>query len=204
MSPRAASVRAPRRAEVRRTTRETDIAVRFTVDGRGAAAIETGIPFLNHMLELFAKHGLFDLTVRAAGDLAVDYHHTVEDLGLVLGDALNQALGDRRGIVRYGWAALPMDESLSLVAVDLGGRPFLVYEIANRAKRIRDFDVGLIEEFFRAFVTQARMNLHIAHLYGREPHHAYESVFKGVARALSAACARDPRVRGVPSSKGVL
>ena len=204
MTSRAADAPAPRRAEVRRTTRETDIAVRLDVDGEGASTIETGIPFLNHMLELFAKHGLFDLTIRATGDLAVDYHHTVEDLGLALGDALNQALGDRKGIVRYGWAALPMDESLSLVAVDLGGRPFLVYEIANRTKRIRDFNVGLIEEFFRAFVTQARMNLHIAHLYGREPHHAYESVFKGVARALSAACARDPRVRGVPSSKGVL
>jgi imidazoleglycerol-phosphate dehydratase len=193
-----------RTAEARRQTRETDISVRLDLDGAGAGRIETGIPFLNHMLELLAKHAGFDLDVRASGDLAVDYHHTVEDLGLVLGDALNQALGDRSGIARYGWALLPMDESLSLVAIDLGGRPFLVYEIASRKKRIRDFDVGLIEEFFRALVTQARMNLHVAHLYGQEPHHAYESVFKGVARALSTACAHDPRARGIPSSKGVI
>ncbi len=193
-----------RAAEVQRKTRETDILIRLNIDGEGRSGVETGIPFLNHMLELLAKHAAFDLTVRATGDLAVDYHHTVEDLGLVIGDALNRALGDRAGITRYGWAVLPMDESLSLVAVDLGGRPYLVYEIANRKKRIRDFDVGLIEEFFRAFVVQARMNLHIAHLYGQEPHHAYESVFKGVARALRTACARDPRAHGVPSSKGVL
>lgn len=194
----------PRKARIVRNTKETQISVELNLDGAGRYSIETGIPFLNHMLDLLAKHSLFDLRVQAAGDLAVDYHHTVEDLGLVLGDALNQALGDRRGLVRYGSAVLPMDESLSLVAVDLGGRPYLVYEIANRKKKIRDFDLGLIREFFRAFVTQARMNLHIAHLYGEEPHHAYESVFKGVARALRTACAADPRERGVPSSKGVL
>ena len=193
-----------RAAEVRRTTRETDIAVRLDLDGSGSADVATGIPFLDHMLELLAKHALFDLRARARGDLAVDYHHTVEDTGLALGDAMNRALGDRRGIARYGWALLPMDESLSFVALDLGGRPFLVYQVATRRRRIRDFDVGLFEEFFRAFVTQARMNLHIAHLYGQEPHHAFESVFKGLARALRAACARDPRQRGVPSSKGVL
>ncbi|OQW96439.1 MAG: imidazoleglycerol-phosphate dehydratase [Verrucomicrobia bacterium A1] len=193
-----------RRSRVVRETRETQIAVELNLDGRGVYRIDTGIPFLSHMLDLLAKHALFNLTVKARGDLEVDYHHTVEDLGLVLGDALNQALGDRKGIARYGQSLLPMDESLSMVAIDLGGRPFLVYEIANRKKRIRDFDVGLIEEFFRAFVTQARMNLHIAHLYGQEPHHAYESVFKGLARALRMACARDPRVSGVPSSKGAI
>ncbi len=193
-----------RKADVARRTRETQIEATLVLDGTGKAAVSTGIPFLDHMLELLAKHALFDLKVKAAGDLAVDYHHTVEDLGLVLGDALNEALGDRKGITRYGHSLLPMDESLSLVAVDLGGRPYLVYEIANRKKKIRDFDLGLIEEFFRAFCTQARMNLHIAHLYGTEPHHAYESVFKGLARALRAACAPDPRVRGVPSSKGVI
>lgn len=193
-----------RTARVERNTRETRIHIRLELDGSGAHDITTGIPFLDHMLELFAKHALFDLEIRASGDLAVDYHHTVEDLGLVLGDALNKALGDRAGIVRYGHIALPMDESLSLVAVDLGGRPYLVYDIANKKRKIRDFDLGLIQEFFRAFTTQARMNLHIAHLYGTEPHHAYESVFKGVARALSEACRRDARVRGVPSSKGVL
>ena len=195
---------AARVAELRRTTRETDVAVRLDLDGAGAAEIASGIPFLDHMLELLAKLALWDLRVQARGDLAVDYHHTIEDVGLTLGDALNRALGDRRGIARYGWALLPMDESLSFVAVDLGGRPFLVYEVATRRRRIRDFDVALFEEFFRAFVTQSRMNLHIAHLYGQEPHHAFESVFKGLACALRAAGARDPRQRGVPSSKGVL
>lgn len=189
-------------AKLARKTKETDIAVELKLDGSGESKVRTGIPFLNHMLDLFAKHALFDLTLKAKGDLAVDYHHTVEDVGLVLGDALNQALGDRKGIVRYGNAVLPMDESLSRVALDLGGRPYLVYEVETRKKRIRDFDLGLIEEFFRAFTTQARMNLHIRLMYSKEPHHAYESVFKGVARALGMACARDSRVKGVPSSKG--
>ncbi|MBU0677348.1 MAG: imidazoleglycerol-phosphate dehydratase, partial [Verrucomicrobia bacterium] len=129
-------------------------------------------------------------------------HHTVEDIGLVLGDALNKALGDRKGIARYGWSIVPMDESLARVALDFGGRPYLVYSIANRKRKIRDFDLGLIEHFFRSFADQARMNLHIAHLYGDDVHHAYESVFKGVAKALRLACERDPRVKGVPSSKG--
>ena len=191
-----------RTAQVSRTTRETDIRVALNLDGQARYRVKTGLPFMDHMLDLFAKHALFDLDVRARGDLAVDFHHTVEDLGLVLGEALDRALGDRQGLVRYGWCAMPMDESLSLVAVDLGGRPYLVYEIANRRRKIRDFDVGLVKEFLRAFSTQARMNLHVLHLYGDEPHHAYESVFKGLARALAAACARDPRVRGVPSSKG--
>jgi imidazoleglycerol-phosphate dehydratase len=191
-----------RTAQVSRTTRETDIRVALNLDGQARYRVKTGLPFMDHMLDLFAKHALFDLDVRARGDLAVDFHHTVEDLGLVLGEALDRALGDRQGLVRYGWCAMPMDESLSLVAVDLGGRPYLVYEIANRRRKIRDFDVGLVKEFMRAFSTQARMNLHVLHLYGDEPHHAYESVFKGLARALAAACARDPRVRGVPSSKG--
>lgn len=189
---------------VRRHTRETRIDVTLNLDGSGSASIELALPFLRHMLELFARHSLFDLRLRAEGDLDVDHHHTVEDLGLALGEALNNALGDRAGIARYGHSLLPMDESLSLVAVDLGGRPYLVYEIANRRRKILEFDLGLIEEFFRAFATQARMNLHIAHLYGAEPHHAYESVFKGFARALRAACALDPRERGIPSSKGRL
>lgn len=193
-----------RTGRIHRRTRETDINLTLNLDGSAQYSVSTGIPFVDHMLELLAKHAMFDLTLRARGDLEVDYHHLVEDLGLVLGDALNQALGDRKGIARYGFFVLPMDESLSLAAVDLGGRPFLVYEIANRKKRIRDFDLGLIEEFFRAFATQARMNLHISHLYGQEPHHAYESVFKGVARALRMACAPDPRERGIPSSKGIL
>lgn len=193
-----------RKSTIRRKTRETDISVRLCLDGSGRASVSTGLPFLDHLLELLARHSLFDLRVRAAGDLAVDPHHTVEDLGLVLGTALDRALGDRKGIVRYGHALLPMDESLSRVAVDLGGRPFLVYGMANRRRKILDFDLGLLEEFLRAFSTRGRMNLHVAHLYGKDPHHAHESVFKGLARALATACARDPRVRGVPSSKGVL
>ena len=189
-------------ASIQRTTRETNIAVKLNLDGTGHGAIDTGLPFLNHMLELLAKHSLIDLTIRAKGDLAVDYHHTVEDLGLALGSALNRALGDRRGIGRYGWCLLPMDETLSQVALDLGGRPFLVLRMACRKKKILDFELALLEEFFRAFVTEARLNLHVQQLYGAEPHHAWESVFKGVARALRLAVARDPRVRGVPSSKG--
>jgi imidazoleglycerol-phosphate dehydratase len=144
------------------------------------------------------------MKIRARGDLDVDYHHTVEDLGLVLGTALDQALGDRKGIVRYGSVLLPMDESLSQIAMDLGGRPFLVYRMANKQRRILKFDVKLVEEFFRAFVVQGRMNLHILHLYGDEVHHAYESVFKGVARALRMACDRDQRSHGFPSTKGTL
>jgi imidazoleglycerol-phosphate dehydratase len=193
-----------RQATINRQTRETSVRVNIVLDGDGEARIRTGIPFLNHMLELFARHSLCDLTIRAKGDLAVDCHHTVEDVGLALGEALNRALGDRKGIVRYGWAVVPMDESLSRVALDLGGRPYLVYEVAMRRKKIRDFDLGLIEEFFRAFTVQGRMNLHIKTMYGKEPHHIFESVFKAVARALGAACAHDPRVKGVPSSKGTI
>jgi len=193
-----------RSAGVARKTRETDIALKFVVDGAGAADINTGLPFLNHMLELLAKHSLMDLTLRARGDLHVDYHHTVEDLGLVLGEALDKALGDRKGIVRYGQACIPMDDALSRAVVDLGGRPYLVFQMANKARKIRDFDLILIHEFFQAFTVKARLNLHIAQLYGKEPHHAYESVFKAVARALGMAVRFDSRVKGVPSSKGAI
>ncbi len=193
-----------RTASITRNTRETRISLSLDIDGAGDYSIETGIPFLNHMLDLLAKHALFDLKIKAEGDLEVDYHHTVEDVGLVLGEALNTALGDRKGIARYGWSLAPMDEAMSRVAVDLGGRPFLVYSIANRKKKIRDFDLGIIQHFFRSFSEQGRLNLHIAQLYGDDPHHAYESVFKGVAKALYMACSLDPRVKDVPSSKGVL
>jgi len=193
-----------RSAIVARKTRETDIKVSVNLDGAGISKIDTDMPFLNHMLELFSKHSLIDLTVVAKGDLEVDYHHTVEDLGLVLGDAIDQALGDRKGIVRYGSAYIPMDDALSRAVVDLGGRPFMVYEVANRTRKIRDFDLLLIREFFQAFTVKARMNLHIAQLYGKEPHHAYEAIFKAVARAMSAACQKDARVKGVPSSKGAI
>jgi imidazoleglycerol-phosphate dehydratase len=154
------------------------------------------------MLELLARHGLLDLELRARGDLQVDYHHTVEDIGLVLGDALNRALGDRKGISRYGWCLMPMDDALCRAAIDLGGRPYLVFEMANKRRKILDFDLGLIREFFRAFTVQARLNLHVRQFYGDDPHHAYEAVFKGVARALRMAAAYDPRERGLPSSKG--
>lgn len=193
-----------RSAAVVRKTRETDISVKLTIDGAGNAQVATGMPFLDHMVELFAKHSLMDVTVKASGDLEVDYHHTVEDLGLVMGEALDRALGDRMGLVRYGWSYIPMDDALSRAVVDLGGRPYLVYEVANRTRKIRDFDLLLIREFFQAFTVKARMNLHIAQLYGKEPHHAYEAMFKAVARALGAACRLDPRVKGVPSSKGAI
>lgn len=191
-------------AKIERKTKETDIKLTLDLDGDGVYSNKTGIPFLDHMLDLLAKHALLDLNVRCKGDLEVDYHHTVEDVGIALGEAVNQALGDRHGINRYGWALLPMDEALCQVALDLGGRPFLVYSVATKKRKIRDFDIDLIEEFFRGFVTQARMNLHIHHLYGNEPHHAIESIFKGVAKALLHATTRNPRVKGVPSSKGVL
>jgi len=193
-----------RRADVRRKTGETDIHVVLNLDGTGENSISTGMPFMDHMLELLSRHSLIDLSVKAGGDLAVDYHHTVEDLGLTLGEAIDKALGSRKGIARYGSSLVPMDECLSRVVVDLGGRPYLVYHIANRRRKILEFDLRLIEEFFRAFMTQARMNLHIAHLYGDEPHHAYESVFKALAEALRMACTPDPRDRGIPSSKGKL
>ena len=193
-----------RKAIVARNTRETQIRAELDVDGNGRYEIETGLPFFNHMLELLAKHSLFDLKLKATGDLAVDHHHTVEDVGLALGDALNQALGDRKGIERYGFSLMPMDETLSRVVLDLGGRPYLVVEMANRKKKILDFELSLLVEFLRAFATQARMNLHVRQFYGTDAHHAWESVFKGLARALKAACRRDPRVQGVPSSKGVL
>ncbi len=193
-----------RKAIVNRKTRETDIRIRLDLDGSGNGVVKTGMPFMDHMLELFAKHSLCNLNIVAHGDLAVDYHHTAEDLGLALGEAINTALGDRRGIRRYGWSLLPMDDALSRTALDLGGRPYLVLEMANRRRKIIDFDLGLIREFFQALVVQARMNLHVAQLYGHDPHHAYEAVFKGVARAFGMACERDPRVLGVPSSKGTL
>ena len=193
-----------RSATVARKTRDTDIKVSLAIDGKGISSVDTGMPFLNHMLELFSKHSLMDLTVVCRGDLDVDYHHAVEDLGLVLGDVIDQALGGRKGIVRYGWSYIPMDDALSRAVVDLGGRPYLVYEVANRTRKIRDFDLILVREFFQAFAVKARMNLHIAQLYGKEPHHAYEAIFKAVARALGEACRKDARVQGVPSSKGAI
>lgn len=194
----------PRKAQIKRVTRETKIEITLTLDGRGRYDIATGVPFLNHMLELFCRQALLDLRLRARGDLAVDAHHTVEDIGLCLGQALNRALGDRRGIRRYGCATIPMDEALSRVVVDLGGRPYLVYEVANKRRKIGGFDLSLIEDLLQAFSVQGRLNLHVTQFYGREPHHAYESVFKALARALRQATERDPRETGIPSSKGTL
>lgn len=193
-----------RKAKKDRKTRETQISLSLNIDGTGKSNIDTGIPFFDHMLELLAKHGLFDLTVKAKGDLDVDYHHTVEDVGLVLGEVLDTALGTRKGITRYGYSLLPMDEALCQVAIDLGGRPYFVYRINNRKRKIRDFDVYLVKHFFESLAQKGRMNLHIDQPYGEDVHHVYEAMFKGVARALYMACGRDPRVAGVPSSKGVV
>ena len=191
-----------RTATLKRKTRETNISVAVDLDGSGKSSISTGLPFLDHMLELLSKHSMIDMKIKAVGDLAVDYHHTVEDLGLALGEALNKALGTRRGITRYGSGRVPMDEALSEVTVDLGGRPYLVMKLACKKRKLLDFDLKLLEEFFQALVVQARMNLHIDQPYGAEAHHAYEAIFKGLARALRAASEPDGRRKGVPSSKG--
>jgi imidazoleglycerol-phosphate dehydratase len=193
-----------RKAEITRETRETQITLSLNLDGSGDGVIDTGIGFFNHMLELLKKHALIDLTVKAKGDLDVDYHHTVEDVGLVLGQALNEALGDRKGIVRYGFASIPMDEALCETSIDLGGRPFLVFASGKKHLMIRDFEVKLIEEFFRALSVEGRMNIHLREIYGDETHHVCEGVFKSFARALRQAASADPREKGVPSSKGVL
>lgn len=193
-----------RQAEVVRATAETDIRVKLNLDGTGASRIDTGVPFLDHMLTLFARHGFFDLEVTAKGDLAVDYHHTFEDLGLVLGEAIARAVGDKKGIRRYGNFLLPMDEALVLVALDLSGRPWLGYEIASPAPRVLDIDVRLFHEFFQALCVKAGMNLHIRKLAGEEVHHVFEAVFKGFAKALDQAVGIDPRIAGVLSTKGSL
>jgi len=193
-----------RTARLARKTRETDISVVLDLDGEGKGDIATGVPFFDHMLTLLARHALFDLKVCAKGDLEIDDHHTLEDVGLALGTAFARALGDKKGIARYGFSLLPMDETLARVAVDLSGRPFFVYDLATKEKRIKDFETCNIEEFLRAFAFEAKMNLHVSQLYGKNAHHAFESIFKALAKALKMACARDPRVKGVPSSKGVL
>ena len=193
-----------RRAEVHRTTTETDIALTLAVDGTGKADVATGIGFLDHMLELFAHHGRFDLTVKATGDLDVDGHHTVEDIGLALGQALKEALGDKRGILRYGSFLLPMDEALVMVALDLSGRPYLVHDLQLAGVRIGDFDGDLTAHFLRSLATQAGMTLHVRLLAGSDAHHIVEAVFKGVARALAQACRSHGFDDAVPSTKGTL
>ena len=193
-----------RAAEILRKTKETDITLKLTLNGEGRSTISTGIPFLNHMLELFTKHGLFDLKLKAKGDLEVDFHHTVEDIGICLGQAFAKALGDKRGIRRYGEATIPMDEALTTVAVDLSGRSFLAYNVKIRRIKIGNFNVGLVKEFFRAFVDQADLTLHINLLYGEDIHHSIEAIFKAFARAMRQATEPDLRVKGIPSTKGRL
>lgn len=194
----------PRTATVERKTGETDISVTLKIDGAGTGRIETGIPFFDHMLTLFARHSLADLALRARGDLEVDLHHTVEDSGIALGQAYAKALGERRGIRRYGWAYLPMDETLTRVALDFSGRPYLEYRAPKAVEPIGNFSFQLVEEFLRAFAVHAGINLHVEILYGRDAHHMAESVFKGLAKAVDQACQIDPRVTGVPSTKGSL
>lgn len=193
-----------RKSAVERNTKETRIKLELNLDGSGEGVIDTGIGFFNHMLELFKKHALVDLSVKAEGDIDVDYHHTVEDVGLVLGKALNEALGDRRGIVRYGFASIPMDEALCETSIDLGGRPFIVMVSPMKHMMVRDFEVKLVEEFFRALSVEGRLNIHLRQIYGDEAHHVCEGFFKSFARALRAAKAFDPAEKGVPSSKGVI
>jgi imidazoleglycerol-phosphate dehydratase len=195
---------APREAEVRRATKETDVRVRLSLDGEGRAQVSTGVRFLDHMLELFARHGLFDLEVECRGDLDVDDHHTVEDVAITLGQALGEALGDKRGVTRYGSALVPMDEALCRAVVDLSGRFYLVYEVETRRQQIGNFSVELAEHFWRSLAEAARCNLHLDCLRGRNTHHILEGTFKAAARALRQAVERDPRVTGVPSTKGVL
>lgn len=188
-----------------RGTAETSIRASWDLDGSGVAEIETGIPFFDHMLELFAFHGLFDLRIAASGDTAVDYHHLVEDLGISLGQCLGRALGEKAGIRRYGSVFLPMDETLVRVAVDLGNRPWLSYELPAAPGFVKDFNVGLFREFFQGLVNEARINLHVRRESGEEPHHLAEAAFKGTARALDEATAIDPRRSGeVSSTKGTL
>ena len=193
-----------RASSLARKTRETDIAITLKLDGSGKNSISTGIGFMDHMLELFARHGKFDLTVKAEGDLEVDAHHTMEDLGLVLGEAFAEALGNKAGIRRYGSFLLPMDETLVLTALDLSGRPMLVYDLTPPVEKVGNLDTALFHEFFQAFCVKGGINLHIKLLAGGEIHHIFEAVFKGLARALEQAVSKDPREEGIPSTKGIL
>jgi imidazoleglycerol-phosphate dehydratase len=195
---------ASRAAIVKRETRETKVSVTLALDGSGRATIGTGLGFFDHMLELLAGHGLLDLTIEAEGDLHTGGHHTVEDVGICLGSALAEAVGDKRGITRYGSMITPMDEALVLVALDLSGRPYLAYEGGPVGDNIAGFDSGLVAEFFRALVNHARLTLHVRVLSGDDPHHIIEAAFKGFGKALRQAVSLDPRATGIPSTKGVL
>jgi imidazoleglycerol-phosphate dehydratase len=193
-----------RSATVNRKTRETDVRVRLGLDGEGRSTVATGIGFLDHMLASFATHGRFDLEVRCRGDLHVDAHHSVEDVGIALGQAFKEALGDKKGIARFGHAYVPLDEALSRCVVDLSGRPFLHYGVTFKARQIGAMPTELFEDFFRALADHGRLNVHLEAIRGRNAHHVAETLFKSAARALAMAVARDPRVKGVPSTKGLL
>ncbi len=194
-----------RKSRIERKTKETDIKVELNLDGKGRHSINTSIPFLDHMLSLTSKHGLLDLSIKARGDIDIDDHHTVEDTGIVFGKAVKQALGDMKGITRYGQSSVPMDESLASVCIDLSGRPFLVYKVDFPKKsRLKDFDPDLVEDFFHAFVANAGITLHIGVSYGRNTHHIIEAIFKAFGRALRQAAEIDRRVEGIPSTKGKL
>jgi imidazoleglycerol-phosphate dehydratase len=195
----------PRQARIERKTKETEVLLQLNVDGTGGAKVETGIPFFNHMLEAWSRHGLMDLAVDARGDLEVDLHHTVEDVGIVLGQAFREALADKRGIVRYGTGVVPMDETLISAAVDISGRPFIVFNVPLQRTRIANFDLDLLKDFFRAFAFNAELCLHVNMHYGENLHHVAEACFKAVGRALAEASRLNPRIAGVlPSTKGVL
>ena len=193
-----------RQAHIDRRTNETKIQLDLRIDGKGTSQIATKIPFFDHMLTLFARHSLTDLMIAADGDIEVDFHHTVEDTGIALGQAFTKALGDKRGIRRYGHAYLPMDETLARVVVDFSGRPFLHYRAPEGVASIGEFSFTLLEEFLRAFSINAAANVHVEILYGRDAHHMCEAVFKGLAKAVDQACQLDPRVEGIPSTKGTL
>ena len=195
---------AARKADVQRKTNETDIRLSIQLEGEGKYEVSTGVPFLDHMLELFARHGFFDLSVQASGDIAVDDHHTVEDVGLALGQALREALDDKHGICRFGESSVPLDEALVSCVVDLSGRPFLAYNLEIQQERVGNFSTELIHDFFLALTNQVGMNLHLNMAQGRNPHHIIEAGFKAFARALSSAVEHDPRVQGVLSTKGSL
>jgi len=195
----------PRTAEVNRDTQETQIKINLGLDGTGQGEIATGIPFLDHMLTLFSRHGFFDLSIKAEGDIQVDYHHLVEDMGISLGQAFREALGDKSGIKRYGFFVLPMDETLVTVALDLSNRGFLVFEADLSVSLVRDFNVQLFKEFFQAFANEVACNLHIRLEHGDEPHHVAEAIFKGFAKSLDIATQIEPRLEGrIPSTKGTL
>jgi imidazoleglycerol-phosphate dehydratase len=194
-----------RTAKVERKTKETDIRLSINLDGEGKYAIDTSIPFLDHMLSLMSKHGLLDMKIKAKGDIDIDFHHTVEDIGIVLGKAMKEALGNMHGITRYGQASVPMDEALAMVSIDISGRPYLVYKVEIPKKsKIKNFDPDLIEDFLQAFATNSSITLHVITPYGRNTHHIIEAIFKALGRALRQAVAIDPRVKGVPSTKKVL